>query len=378
MYAVLRNVPFRYKMYLFGYINEENLNNSSLFTSSQTSAKRLWSVCDSADVWKDKPLVNVPIFKIGHVSRGPKSFAKLRSLAPLLDLSFDAGFSWPSKDIVSNLYRILRLRRSALSRLSNDGWDRAKHEWERLFGCPPTGAWVLPTARECRVDYFCPFCWVRHVTCELYDRLAWALYNTTQLQMGPHLKRFVDLIWLQKQTVIDLADYAKPSHLFEAVRDTARTLCTERLAGKTLGGYSLASLQPTLDLTSKDVLLTEAILVVGLPRLKVSKLCEEYGFIEQRLPAADICPMAIAELVGMFCEYPSGLIFGSTEVTHSILKVRRRPRQNLRPPSMSQYWGYLQQFPIFKFDVKCHLAYQEECTDATKPNTIAALRGISP
>jgi hypothetical protein len=321
-------------------------------------------------------MVKIPMFKIGTVARGPKSYAKLRSIAPLLDLPFEDGFSWYSQEVVSQLYALVRLRRSALFRLSSAGWNRAQHEWERLFSCPPTGAYVLPTSRECRVDYFCPFCWVRHVTAKLYDHVAWAVFGTNQLQYSVTPIRIVDLVLLRRQIRIALSDYEDPKQIFYDVRTVAKTVCQSRLRGDTLGASSLATLQPDTRY-SKDVLLSEAILAIGIPGLRVSDLCDEFGFTAKRLKFQNLSPFDVADMVGVACEYPANLLFGSTDVTHSILKVRSHKRRDLRrPPRMAQYWGYLQQFPIFKFDIKCHLAYQENYTDAIKPNTSAALRGV--
>lgn len=297
----------------------------------------------------------------------------------LLDLSFDGQtFCGDGKAIRSQLYSLLHIRRSRIKQLSSVGWNRIHTEYERLIGCPPSGAYVQPTSRECRVDYFCPFCWMRRVTATVYDRVAWAYYNTNQLQSPPSPVRFLDLVLLRRQRTLDLRDYSDPKRIFFDARDLAKLVHQDRLQYLSLGTVSLATLQPALDHTENSVL-TESFLSLVVPGSELSDLCEEQGLTKRRMRCGQVQPYLLADIVGEFCEYPVGFIKGSSSVTHSILNIRSRKRVGgQRTPSALEFWGYLRQYPIFKFDAKCRTAYQENYTDAIKPNASIALGGISP
>jgi hypothetical protein len=321
-------------------------------------------------------MTKTPTLRLGTVSKGPKSYAKLKSISSLLDIDFGPSFVWNAPDIKDRLYKLNRWRRTRLSQLAAEGWTKLRREWERVAGCPPSGAHVEPTLRECRVDYFCPFCWVRHITAEVYNRFAWGIYNTNQLQFSPAPIRTLDTVLFRRQAIISLARYENPKDIFFAARETASTVC-KQLQPIALGSYSLVTLQPAADFEDQ-ALLTENIMSLVMPGAEVLDIVAPHKFSTQRLYFNQLSPYALAEYVGMACEYPAGFMTGSLKLTHKIIKIRSRKRKGgQRTPNASEFWGYLKQFHVYRFDQKCHTAYQENYTNATKPHSSAALGGIT-
>lgn len=308
----------------------------------------------------------LPRFTLGAIRRGPKTYAKLKAIEQLIGCEVaDDPADWVSTTLRKCLYALVYSRRTRVTELLQAGWKKYGMDLTRVYACPPDCVFNTPAARECRLDYFCPFCWLRHVLGPAYDRVAWALFNTTRLSANPPPFRRLDLALLTKHSYIDWQDCGNPHDIYVDVRRRMKELCGEDLAGLALGSYSLAALEPAT-FGIDQLVLHERVMTLVRPGSNLQPIAVKHKMQLDTLLAAKLNAYNMAKLIAGCCNYPTGLLKGSPETSLKAMQLRARKRKGgQRIPSATESWGYLKQYHTHKFDLACQRAFLEQQKDET-------------
>lgn len=276
-------------------------------------------------------------FRLGNVRKGPKSFAKLKSIQTLLNLPFDNVFEHEPGLLRSNLYLLIGQRRRRINQLSTHECRKIRSRRLEMLNCPPSGAYVLPESRECRIDFFCPFCWMRNITGSVYDHFALQLFGTTRLMDNPPPICPALLTLLEKQSYLTVEDCANQTQLCEDIRHTARTIWQEEFADASFGAYTHAFLEPSGVANMYSV--TERLLLIAPSGRMVQPIASAYGFSAKVLTAKQLCNFTFADMIGRACAYPSELMLGDVAAVADIINLRSRVYRGKRPSPLAGYWG---------------------------------------
>ena len=278
-------------------------------------------------------------YTFSNIPNDPVAKAQIYALSDLLTpTSSEALFDRSAT--AKAMYALHSQWRKRLAELRKENWAKLRGPgYMNHYNCPPPFGYTKESVRPCRDYLACPFCWCRYVVRDTFDRVAWALYGTTDLirmSAGDDSEDSVNPIHLD---VLDLTHrgYAEKSESLVTIAGKCQTsLSTTKdvLGDNSPGSYVLTTFEPD----DGRWRVTRRALALTYPDFSYDESTDQPN-VRAKVTKFGVSPKDLAGIVGRVCHYPAALLTGDVSDVVNILNVRSGPRG--RTPRLSAFYGTL-------------------------------------
>lgn len=239
-------------------------------------------------------------------------------LFPLLDLRRQ------SRALGRLTEALVKVRRAKLFALRSRGCERALAGGLRMINCPPFSVSTTPkAAHNCRWYRWCPFCWAREITGDVYERLSWPFFR-----VGGRVERWSPDAALRHDVVTGTRTYRLPlgADLRAECAELSAALPSFRLDLPVVGGFALAVVEPYTD--HYAVSQRFAAVVAAGTRLPLIRGLDRGQFVLRRYER--VTRALLADAAAAVCRYPTQMFHGTPESIMQVLSAMDGYRLNAR------------------------------------------------